>query len=333
MTAPSAHQDFGPCFLGIDGGGSKTLAVLVDAQGQERGRGLAGSSNYAAVGVEQAVANLHLAAQQAVQLAGCRLPVKAIWLGLAGVDRPADHALLLPHVQPLAETIRLTNDAELLLSALDDAVGVALVAGTGSIALGRDARGVIARAGGWGHILGDEGSGYDIGRLALQAAARAADGRGEATSLLERIMTAWNLERPDDIIGRVYGEDDKAAIARLSSLVFLAAQAGDRVARKIVQHAADELALAVFTVCAALDFSGKPVALALGGGLLIHESAFRSQALRRLRRRLALGRVVLVEQPALSAARAAITLATASAWETRAEDAARSASQRREHHV
>ncbi|HLW03365.1 MAG TPA: BadF/BadG/BcrA/BcrD ATPase family protein [Ktedonobacterales bacterium] len=325
MTTTSARNGFGPCFLGIDGGGSKTLAVVVDADGQERGRALAGSANYAAVGVEQAMANLHAAAEQAAQAAGCHLPVKAAWLGLAGVDRPADHALLLPHVQPLAETIRLTNDAELLLSALDAAVGVALVAGTGSIALGRDARGFIVRAGGWGHILGDEGSGYDIGRLALQAATRAADGRGEATALLEGIMTEWNLERPDDMIGRVYGDDDKAAIARLSSLVFQATQDGDRVARKIAQHAADELALAALTVCAALDFSDKRVALALGGGLLIHEAALRSQVLRRLRRRLPLGRVAMVEQPALSAALAAITLATSSAWTSAPEDALRNA--------
>jgi N-acetylglucosamine kinase-like BadF-type ATPase len=314
MSQDSARDHFGPCFLGIDGGGSKTLAVIVDARGQERGRALAGSANYAAVGIEQAIAHLHTAVEEAACAAGCPLPLKAAWLGLAGVDRPADLALLLPHLQPLAESIRLTNDAELLLSALDDAVGVALVAGTGSIALGRDAQGTITRAGGWGHILGDEGSGYEIGRLALQAATRAADGRGESTALLERIMTHWNLDRPDDIIGRVYNDEDKAEIARLSSLVFLAARDGDHAARKIVQHAADELVLAAVTVSNALDSSGKPIALALGGGLLIHEIAFRSQVLRRIRRRRPIGRIAIVEQPALSAARAAINFETGSAW-------------------
>src|SRR5262249_20279577 len=156
--------------------------------------------NYIAVGIEQAFANLHAAAEQAATNAGCHLPVQAAWLGLAGVDRPSDQKLLLPRIQSLAATLRLTNDAELLLSAVDGAVGVALVAGTGSIALGRDKHGTSARAGGWGHILGDEGSGYEIGRQALQAAMRAADGRGEATLLLERIMRHWSLERPDDII-------------------------------------------------------------------------------------------------------------------------------------
>jgi glucosamine kinase len=320
----------GPAFLGIDGGGSKTLAVIVDEHGQERGRAQAGSSNYTAVGVEQAVANLRAAAEHAARAAGCSLPLKAAWLGLAGVDRPSDQGLLLPRLAALAETLRLTNDAELLLSALDDAVGVALVAGTGSIALGRDGHGTIARAGGWGHILGDEGSGYEIGRQALQAAARSADGRGEKTTLLERIAHLWNLERPDDMIGRVYNnDDDKAMIARLSSLVFQAAADGDHAARQIAQQAADELALAALTVIKALDLPGERVGLALGGGLLIHEHGFRNQVLRRIRRRRPLGHIPLVEQPAFSAARAAITLPTASAWGVVPAETPQTTSQRR----
>jgi glucosamine kinase len=315
MTESAARNGSGPFFLGIDGGGSKTLAVIVDARGQERGRALAGSSNYQAAGIEPAIAQLYAAAEQATRAAGGSLPVKAAWLGLAGVDRPSDQSVLLPRLQPLAESIRLTNDAELLLSVLDGAVGVALVAGTGSIALGRDAQGALARAGGWGHILGDEGSGYDIGRRALQAAMRAADGRGEATMLLECVMSYWGLARPDDMVGRVYNNDDKAGIARLAPLVLRAARDGDGVARKIAQRAADELALAALTVCKALDFSGERVGLALGGGLLLHGAALRSQVLRRIRRRQLLGRVALVEEPALSGARAVIHLQTASAPE------------------
>ncbi len=299
-------------FLGVDGGGSKTLAVIVDAQGQERGRGSAGSSNYSAVSLEHALSQLKLAVEQAAQQARCTLPLAAAWLGMAGVDRPEDTALLLPHLQVLAGTIRLTNDAELLLSALDQAVGVALIAGTGSIALGRDTHGATTRAGGWGHILGDEGSGYAIGQQALQAAARAADGRGPATTLLARILQHWGLQRPDDLFEQVYHRAEKADIARLSTLVFAAAQAGDTLASKITQHAAEELALAALTVCRVLDFSGGPVPLALGGGLLLQEVGFRWQVLRRIRRQRPV-KMVLVEQPALSAARAAVTLLSSNA--------------------
>ncbi len=301
-------------FLGVDGGGTKTLAVIVDPSGGERGRGLAGSSNYNAVGLQEAAANLQSAIEQAAQTADCQMPLRAAWFGLAGIDRPADYEIMLPYLRPVAETVRLTNDAELLLSGLDDAVGVALIAGTGSIALGCDARGIKTRSGGWGHILGDEGSGYEIGRLALQAAARAADGRGEPTMLLERILAHWNLDMASDLIGRVYQHEDVAEIGRLSALVFAAARAGDRAARKITRHAASELALAAATVCAALDFGSGRVPLALGGGLLIHETDFRNQVLRRIQRRRAIGPVVIVEQPALSAARAALRLSAADHW-------------------
>jgi N-acetylglucosamine kinase-like BadF-type ATPase len=137
-----------PYFVGVDGGGSKTLAVVVDAHGCERGRGLAGSGNHAAVGVEQAVSQLRAAVEEAAQMAGCSLPLRAAWLGVAGIDSPRDYELLFPHLCSLAETVRLTNDAELVLGALDQCVGVALIAGTGSIALGRDAYGGSARAAG-----------------------------------------------------------------------------------------------------------------------------------------------------------------------------------------
>jgi glucosamine kinase len=307
MTRQSLENQRGPYFLGVDGGASKTLAIVVNAQGQELGRGIAGSSNYQVIGLESALAQLRLAVEQVAHQTPCALPFAAAWLGMAGVDRTEDAALLLPHLQPLAGTIRLTNDAELLLSAFDQAVGVALIAGTGSIALGRDRHGATTRAGGWGHILGDEGSGYEIGRQALQAAARAADGRGPATTLLEHILQHWGLQRPAALFEQVYHRAEKADIARLSPLVFAAAQARDALASKIIQHAADELALAALTVCRKLDFSDGPVPLALGGGLLVREVGFRWQVLRRVRRQRPV-EVALVEQPALSAARAAIGL-------------------------
>jgi N-acetylglucosamine kinase-like BadF-type ATPase len=262
--------------------------------------------------MQEAAANLQAAVKQAAQAAGCQTPLRAGWFGLAGIDRPADYEMVLPYLQPIAETIRLTNDAELLLSGLEAAVGVALIAGTGSIALGCDAHGATTRAGGWGHILGDEGSGYEIGRLALQAATRAADGREGPTILLERILAYWNLDMASDLIGRVYQDEDVAEISRLSALVFATARAGDQAAQKIIKHAAGELALAATTVCNVLDFGGERVPLALGGGLLIHETDFRNQVLLRIRRRRAIGPVVIIEQPALSAARAAITLSAAS---------------------
>lgn len=302
-------KDVVPYAAGVDGGGSKTLAVVVDAQGQERGRGLANSANYNTVGLEQAISNIRGAIEQAALAAGCSLPLRAVWLGLAGVDRVRDHALFSPRLQSLAATIHLTNDAELVLSALDHAVGVALIAGTGSIALGRGARGKVTRAGGWGYILGDEGSGYEIGRRSLQAAVRAFDGRDSATSLLPLILSHWQLQKANDLIGKVYGDNNKALIAALSTLAFNAARAGDAVATGIVQQAASELALAALTVSDVINAPGEGMSLAMGGGLLLHEADFRARVLDGIRQSRPIEQVVLVEDPALSAARAALSLA------------------------
>jgi N-acetylglucosamine kinase-like BadF-type ATPase len=309
---PAAHYPLTAArFLGVDGGATKTLAVIVDADGRECGRGMAGSGNQAAVGLERAIESIRGAVAEAARHAGAGTPFHAAWIGLAGVDRPGDRDRLLPHLHTLAGIVRLTNDAELALTGLNQTVGVAVIAGTGSISLGRDAMGTTARSGGWGHIIGDEGSGYELGRLALKAAARASDGRGPQTALLPAIMAAWQLSRPDAMISRVYPDGDKGEIARLSALVFAAAREGDAIARRIVYAAAAELALAALAVGGMLDFPDGKLPLALAGGMLIHEANFRAMVLRRLRRRRPIGQVALVAEPALSAARAAIHLAGA----------------------
>jgi N-acetylglucosamine kinase-like BadF-type ATPase len=289
----------------VDGGGSKTVAVVVDRDGRERGRAIAGSSNYTVVGGERAAAEVQQAVAGATRLAGGELPLRSVWIGLAGVDRPGAREVLQPLLQPLAAEILLTNDAELIFGALPDGAGVVVIAGTGSIALGRDAAGSTVRAGGWGHLIGDEGSGYDLGQRALQAATRAADGRGPATGLLDAILRHWELDQSLAIIGRVYRSTDKAEIAALSTLVFAAARDGDAVARRIVADAASELALAATAVVGRLDFGdGKPP-LALAGGLLTGEAGYRAMVVRRLRRR-SLGPVSVVADPALSAARSLV---------------------------
>ncbi len=292
--------------LGVDGGGSKTLAVIVNERGEEIGRGLSGSANYSMVGLEEAMKHVSAAIEQATRAAHCAIPVRKAWVGLAGLDRQADYDLIYPRVQNLAEQVQLTNDGELLLAGLDKSIGVVLISGTGSIALGRDAAGHKARAGGWGHILGDEGSGYMIAKNALQAVVRAYDGRGPHTALRERILRAWNLQTTDELIGEIYGEPEKAKIASLSSAVMLTARSGDQVAATIVQHASRELALAVNAVCQNLVFPSHEIPLALGGGLLLNEADFCTQVIQHIRHCQPIGQVELVSQPTLSAARAAM---------------------------
>lgn len=300
-------------FLGIDGGATKTRAVVVDAAGNLRGDGEAGCGNHSAVGYATATANIHAAAETAVRAAGGRLPCVAARIGLAGVDRPADQERFLPALVPLAPRLHLSNDAELALTALPDAVGIAVIAGTGSIALGADHHGAKARAGGWGWRIGDEGSGYTMGRQALQAACQAADGRAPATALLPAILAHWSLAQPSDLIGCVYrdGGVTNAEIAALASLVFAAARKRDGAATRIVRGAADDLARMVRAVAAALDYPAGPLPLACVGGLLTNETGLRPMLVRRLRAHRRVSPVAVVTDPAMSAARAARALGDA----------------------
>ncbi len=162
---------------------------------------------------------------------------------------------------------------------------------------------VDARSGGWGHVLGDEGSGYTIGREALQYAARAADGRGPATALLDAILMYWELATPEMILARVYPTDDKTAIAALAPLVLSVARAGDPVARRIETRAARELALAATTVARILEFPPGVLSLAYSGGVLAHETRLRDLVTHRIARAWSVAPLV-VEEPASSAARA-----------------------------
>jgi N-acetylglucosamine kinase-like BadF-type ATPase len=213
--------------------------------------------------------------------------------------------MLAPAVHSFATTVRISNDAELVLSALPRQVGVAVISGTGSIALGRDAQGTLARVGGWGHVLGDEGSGFGIGREALQRAVRAADGRGPATALLDSILRHWHLPAAESLLELVYPTFDKTSIAALAPLVLALARAGDPMARRIEARAANELALAVMTVARTLGFVAGSLPVAFGGGVLIHEERLRTLVIRRLERIWSVD-PVLVAEPASSAARALI---------------------------
>lgn len=306
-------------FLGVDGGGTRTRAVVVDAEGQVRGRGSAGPANQEAVGIDAAVAAVCAATRGALAQAGGVEPCAAARIGLAGVDHAADSDALLPMLAPLADHIRLTNDAELLLDTLPDragasagagagvGMGVALIAGTGSIALARGPDGLTRRAGGWGHVFGDEGSGYGIGTDALRAVARAADGRDPPTMLTSALLHAWSLAEPAALIPHVYALPGKAAIAGLARLVLDAAAAGDLAARRILATHAGELARTAQAVAERTGFS-PPTALplALGGGLLLHAEPYREMVLASLE---GMGYRVepttLVDDPALAAALAA----------------------------
>ncbi len=299
--------------LGLDGGGSKTLALLADAAGRVMGRGAAGSSNYQNIGAEAAWAALDAAIAAAFADAGMTPgPVAAVCLGLAGVDRPEDRALFEGWAAGRfgAAAVIIANDAEIVLAAGTPAGwGVALISGTGSIVFGRHPSGAMARAGGWGHILGDEGSGYAIGLAALRAVMAAFDGRGPATALTEAVLAHWGLASPTDLVGRVYRQGaDTSEIAALARLVDAAAAAGDGVALEILRQAGRDLALTVEAVVRRLALPA-PTPTALAGGVVVHGRQARAAFLAAAaERHLALDPVTPVVEPAQGAVRLAVAL-------------------------
>jgi len=303
--------------LGLDGGGSKTLALLADAAGRIIGRGSAGASNYQNIGATAAWAALDAAIAAAFAAAG--LPpgnVAAVGLGLAGVDRPEDRALFEGWAAGRfgGAPVVIANDAELVLAAgTPDGWGIALISGTGSIVFGRSPRGEMARAGGWGHIMGDEGSGYAIGVEALRAVMRAYDGRGQATALTDAVLAHWSLETPTDLVGRVYRESDGTAeIATLAALVDAAAGGGDAVAAAILGAAGRELALTVQAVVRRLALP-MPAPCALAGGAIVKGRAVRAAFQAALDAAgLHLDPITPVTEPAQGAIRLAANLLNAS---------------------
>jgi N-acetylglucosamine kinase-like BadF-type ATPase len=197
----------------------------------------------------------------------------------------------------------MTNDAELAMGGLPNEVGVAMVSGTGSVAFGRNAEGTKARAGGWGHIFGDEGSGYDMARQALKAFSAEADGYGEKTSLTPRLMEYWNLTDPWTIINRVYDPaTTKGDLAKLSRIVVEEASRGDAIAQAIITRTAEDLARFGKAVAHRLGL-GPELSLALVGGMLNHVDSFREQVLAQFTDEWTLASVELVNDPALTAAR------------------------------
>jgi len=297
-------------FLGIDGGGSKTLALIADESGSVIGRGSAESSNYHSIGKEKAFESLNNAIRSAFDDAKLSPQnFHAACIGLAGVDRPQDRAVIESWARDnLPSTpIKIVNDAELVLAAgTPDGWGVAMICGTGSIVYGRNQSGETTRAGGWGYLLGDEGSGYRIGLAALQAIVRSHDGRDESTALQSLILNHLSLSSPVDLIKYIYRERvPTTEIAALASCVEEAADGGDAVATKILQEAAHELSLAVNSTVRQLRMTGA-VPCAQAGGVITRGKMIAAMFLQSAH---AMGLALHPIQPVTEPAQGAIRLA------------------------
>jgi N-acetylglucosamine kinase-like BadF-type ATPase len=276
----------GDWVFGIDGGGTSSRIRAESLSGSLLYQGSGGSTNLNASDARSVSAELGRLVSGALASGLDPAECRSGFIGSAGVDLEQDRETMATALSEAfhgaarrarPDTVRRLygpafaagNDAEpALVGALDDLEGFLLIAGTGSIAFGRTRAGERARAGGWGHFLGDEGSAFWIAFEAVKRGIRAGESRDVQTTLLESALLHFRLQDAQSLIPFTYGNFNKATIASFAPLVAGAAAAGDALARDIMEHAAKELATLAISVFDALASRMVHPRLALYGGLL-----------------------------------------------------------------
>lgn len=261
---------------GIDGGGTKTTVLCSTLQNQVIEKRTFGPFNLNSIG-EEAFRNILCEIVLFLQgIGNCR----ALCIGAAGVNNTRMAEIVTQVFSAAGIPCKLTGDQNIAhTGALGGKEGIALIAGTGSVCFGKSADGRTAMAGGWGHLLGDEGSGYALGRDALRATARLFDGYGKPTVLKNLIEAEFGLDSPEKIVTYVYS-NDKSAVAAISHIVDEAASENDPVAIRIIRDNAAQLVSQVTAVSDRLDLKSCDVALL--GGLLVNPTPLRAQFVRLL---------------------------------------------------
>jgi N-acetylglucosamine kinase-like BadF-type ATPase len=257
--------------VGVDGGGTKTEAVILDSNQRVIGEGRAGPSNPLRVGIASAAASIREAIDRACVMAKVRRDdLLAAEIGLAGARRRELRERMREAVAILGiPDIEVVTDADIALyGATDGAPGIVVIAGTGSICCGVNARGKRICAGGWGPIAGDEGGGAWIARRALRGVAYASDGRGPKTLLTDLACSYFRVSTADDLVTAIYAPSiTNERLAGFGKDVIEAAKQKDSVAQAIIDEAGAELALATITVIKNLHMEREKFQIAHVGGV------------------------------------------------------------------
>src|SRR5579859_3679064 len=270
-------------FLGIDAGGSKTRCAIGDEH-RVLGRAQGSSCKIQRVGEAEARRALHAVVKEAIQAASVTLKqIECACIGISGASDP-DVAEAVRRIlgEIIPAPLEVVGDIMIALeAAFGGGAGCIVIAGTGSIALGRNEHGDFGRAGGWGPAISDEGSGYWIGRAAVAAALRAHDA-GKSTALLPKIMDAWGVATPKDFLRRA-SESPPPDFAQLVPAVLYAAEQGDVLASEILMRAGSELAELAMVVLPRLWPAEQRVRVAIAGGVLQNSALVRQAFVGRLR--------------------------------------------------
>lgn len=271
-------------FSGIEGGATKTVCVVGSEEGMLIGVGYGGPSNYLTAGIETTRKSLTEAVDSALTASGLHRPIETTYAGLAGVG-------LLPLPQIIEDTVKeaigssevfINSDGYVALyGAYAGRLGMILVSGTGSVAMGLDESKGFARVGGWGHILGDEGSGFHLGLEGLRVVARAHDGLSPPTLLTRRALDFLQMEQIEELVRVFYLEGiGKERLAMFSTEVIEAAAKSDQVAIDIVNEECKSLKRMVEVLKGRLRLSNPR--LVLSGGLFENSEWFRRRFIEEL---------------------------------------------------
>lgn len=296
--------------IGLDAGGTKTVCYLADDDGALIAEARGPGAHLTAEGIGGVEPTLRDVIGQV--LSGRSRELSGICLGMASVDRPGEAAMIRSLVEEIVVSphVAIVNDALVALEAgAPGEPGIVVIAGTGSIAYGRNREGRAARAGGWGYVIADEGSGYWLGRQALRAAMRHVDGRGPATSLTGRLMDYYEVDQAPELVRKVYAGGLKpSSIAALAAIVQVAADDGDAVSVQIIDVGAMELAVSVSSVASRLQLTECTVVLA--GGIFRAVPRMHASVGSQLASRLPGARPALLDvEPAMGAVRLALRVA------------------------
>lgn len=281
--------------IGLDGGGTKTAAELCDTAGKVLATTSGGPSNFQVIGTDQAARTIVDLIETCCHSVGCPIgDIGSVVAGLTGAGRVFDQERMSKAVRGEAvrrglklRKVGIESDARIALeAAFSGDPGIIVIAGTGSIVFGKSARGKILRSGGWGRVIGDEGSGYALGLELYRAVAAELDGRGKKTKLRALLAKATGQKSQPDIIRAIYHEGFD--VASVAPLVTKAAAGRDPVARGIIHHAAEALVGVIEPVVQALGSRARgsaPVPLVFIGSVLTSKNEFSTAVRRDLRKR------------------------------------------------
>ncbi len=304
--------------LGVDGGATKTTAVIAEAGGKKIADSVSSASNFLSVGVDNAINNLNSAVFGALEKAGIGKDIifESSCFGFAGFNVPDDlntyrkiveNEKLKKHLRT-SKTL-ICNDTRIGLEAGSSAENkIIIIAGTGSNCFGINDRGEQAGSTGWDYILADEGSGYSVSVKALRAVMRAYDGRGKKTMLTDKILGELGFKEAIEIVNWTYGKPfSKKRIGQFSEVVCRCAYREDEICIKILHQEAMESVLSVETVAGKLGLLDKRTDLVFVGGLFKCEKYFKDVVTEELESRFDnINFKPLIEKPVSGAVKLAI---------------------------